>query len=217
MFLIPQNIDKPRFGIIFGDLIHNLRSALNYIVTALADASNVTIDQRHQFPIYIERKAYKGEVGTAKTPTAKGPLHGITHGLGLIEQLQSYHQKPDPRADPLWHLHRFSNADKHRNVAARATIPRDDIPLQIRYNGTLVDRRDVPEIIEWEFDKEFKVADLRFDPPIAHNLRTEGPLGVRVLFRTPPFRSEHGLGIDMAATMEMCVRVRLIVEQFETL
>jgi hypothetical protein len=216
VFLVPQNIRKPRLGVIFGDVVHNLRCALDYIVTELAEASNTPLTNKHQFPIYRDKKVYKTSVGTVSASISSGPLKGIKHGLGLIEQLQPYHLKPNPRQDPLWHIHRFSNADKHRQVAAMLPIPEPG-QVDIKFNGTLVEKDELERIDGWDPTREVKIARLRFDPPIARNLRTEGKIAMNVWFHTGPFRREPAHGIDLGVLRKTCDHVALVVEQFKTL
>jgi len=41
--LVPQKVDDPRLSAILGDIIHNLRCVLDYVVTALVDASGTPL------------------------------------------------------------------------------------------------------------------------------------------------------------------------------
>ena len=63
---IPQP-EEPRFGIIVGDIMHNLRSALDYIVTALVNQSRTRLTTSHQFPIYLDSTKFARTVGVART------------------------------------------------------------------------------------------------------------------------------------------------------
>lgn len=40
--LVPQHVEKPQLSAILGDVIHNFRCALDYVVTALVDATPIT-------------------------------------------------------------------------------------------------------------------------------------------------------------------------------
>lgn len=137
MSLVPESAARPYLSVAFGDVVHNLRCALDYIVTALADASGVPITTQHQFPIYASRQQYSQKVGTVREARQRGPLGGLVHGLALMEQLQPYRLEPEPRTDPLWHVHRFSNADKHREVAGFLGIPAGSV--QIAYEGIVAE------------------------------------------------------------------------------
>lgn len=217
MFLVPTNVSEPRFGVIFGDVVHNLRSALDYVVSALVEASGATLTTRHQFPIFIDAAKYQSEVGPVASPRPKGPLGGVVHGVGLIEQLQPYKRHPEPRADQLWAVHRFSNADKHRQTATRLPIPLEG-PLDITFDGTLVEKDETIEIPNWVPEEESEIARLRFDPPVVRNLRAIGRMSMAMLFVTGPFGPDPDpIAIEVASLRETCDYVGTVVEQFETL
>src|SRR4051812_13956001 len=57
-------IEEPLLAVITDDYVHNLRSALDYIVTGLVEASGADLHTRHQFPIYESKKLFRKEVGT---------------------------------------------------------------------------------------------------------------------------------------------------------
>jgi hypothetical protein len=117
VFFTSNSAPEHGLGVIVGDLVHNLRCALDYIIAELVSASGVILDTKHQFPIYACLNLYTKKVGTATPPDAKGPLHGITYGLQEIFDLQPFQRKPSPEADPLALVRRFSNADKHRIIS----------------------------------------------------------------------------------------------------
>ncbi len=121
--LVPQKIEEPRLSAILGEVIHNLRCVLDYVVTALVDASPTQLTTSHQFPIFTDAALYASKVGSKTEALSDGPLRGVTHGLAIVEGWQPYYTKPDPRTDPLWGIHRFSNADKHRQPAIFGLAP----------------------------------------------------------------------------------------------
>jgi hypothetical protein len=215
IFLVPNQTDKPRLGGVLGDFIHNLRCALDYIVTALVDANQATLTTRHQFPVYIDEAAYRAKVGTATTVVAKGNLGGIVDGLALIEQWQPYRLKPNPRADPLFVVQRFSNADKHREPVALLSIPVGSIEFD--YNGTIVEKDEFAELTNWRADQESEIGRIRFDPPIAENLRVKGSLTVAVTFMTPEFMAEPEFSIPFSALQGVCDHVTMVVNLFKTI
>ncbi len=152
VLLVPNETAKPRFGVIVGDVVHNLRCALDYVVTVLVDASNATLTTRHQFPIFREEARYLSGVGDPAATATKGPLCGVIHGAVLIRDFQPFRLQSDPRRDPLWHIYRFSNADKHREPAAFLAIPGGKI--DIRFNGIPAESQPVVEIPNWTPDQE---------------------------------------------------------------
>ena len=215
--LVPKPQD-PRFGVLAGDVVHELRSALNYVITALVDASEVELTTNHIYPIFIDRAIYADRVGSNVAAKDGGPLHKVIYGLGLIEQTQPYHREPDPRADPLWLVHRFDNADKHRQIAGLLSIPADRAGLTLHFKGHVVETQIIPSVeINWALDAEVVIHRMRFDPPVATDFRAEGPIKIIVGFTVPPFGNEpiHSVyreGLDAA-----CDYVETLLEQFATL
>lgn len=210
--IVPQEIAKPRLTIIFGDVIHNLRCALDYVVTALVDASQTQLTTSHQFPVFLNAADYATKVGTATNARSKGPLRGIIHGLTLIEKWQPYHTQPDPRTDPLWGIHRFSNADKHREPATFLAEPVG--ALEFDYKGTLVDLRGVPEITDWSPEQEYVIGHMRFDPPVARDIHAKGEMSLNVRFVTPPFGGDADLSITLSGLRCTSDHVAVMLDLF---
>ena len=216
VFLVPEP-QKPRFGIVVGDLVHNLRSALDYIVTALVDATKgITLASCHQFPVFIDRGRFVEKVGDpGNASLGKGCIKGIGQGFGLIEQMQPYHRKSDPRLDPLWLVYRFSNADKHREIAELANVPGGKI--DIRFNGIAVEVKEVNEVRNWTPKTHLLIREIRFDPPCAYNMRAVGPLNVGVSFYVPKWGAEPYCSVNFLTLSEMCEHVRMVVDAFKLL
>lgn len=105
-----------RLGLIIGDVIHNLRSALDHAVWQLVIASGEEPGRHNMFPI-LRNAAEFQDRGLRQ-------LRGVAPAaVAVIEQVQPYHT---PSADLtsedsfLWLLDELSNHDKHRvlNVTA---------------------------------------------------------------------------------------------------
>src|ERR1035438_3957568 len=203
--LVPNDTGKPRLSVVVGDLVHNLRCALDYIITALVDASGAKLTTRHQFPIFRTEAGYLDRVLKWKDC----PLQGIIHGVTLIRELQPLKLQPNPRADPLWHVHRFNNAGKHREPLAFLAIPRGS--FRIRFNGIPAEVEEVTEIKDRSPDTEYVVHRIRFDPPRAYNLRTEGSMQLEVIFTTPEFeaRVESYRAMCLTRSLARIARPRL--------
>ena len=52
LMLCAGEFHEPRLGVILGEAIHDLRSALDYIIVALAEKSGAPLTSGHQFPIF---------------------------------------------------------------------------------------------------------------------------------------------------------------------
>lgn len=99
-----------RIGVILGDCIHNLRSALDHLTCCLVEKNGGTITTTTQFPILNVRP-------TNKTGQLLGPNIGggvAPNVLTVIDLLQPYIRGNDAPRHPLSILRSLSNADKHR-------------------------------------------------------------------------------------------------------
>jgi hypothetical protein len=213
--LVPQKIEEPRLSAILGDVIHNLRCVLDYVVTALVDASGTPLTTSHQFPIFLDAARYASKVGTKTQALATGPLRSIVHGLALVEDWQPYHVKGDPRTDPLWGIHRFDNADKHRQPAVFGLVPLGS--FKIHFNGYKVEDDMLEEITDWKPGQEIPVGRIRFEPPGAENLRAEGNVSLNVVFITPPWLGDDDLTISLGALPGIIEHVSQLIDSFRLL
>ncbi len=57
-------VEEVTGAVTVGDLMHNLRCALDYIITALVAASDAELSQRHQFPIFLRAEDFHRKVLT---------------------------------------------------------------------------------------------------------------------------------------------------------
>jgi hypothetical protein len=112
---------------LIGDVLSNLRAALDHMAWSLAGAH---ADSRTEFPIFLDRDRFHG----AEVQGPRGKLHDMsTCAQRIIEQMQPYHGlNGQPEEEPLWLLHLFSIEDKHRalNLVAAGI----DIHLQVQTN-----------------------------------------------------------------------------------
>lgn len=103
--------------VIVGDVLHNLRSMLDYIVWQLTVANGHHPPQfplakgspwkRIQFPIFLDKSAFR----RMRSNPRADQLWGIGDpACKLIERLQPF----DNPEHPLWWLGELSNIDKHR-------------------------------------------------------------------------------------------------------
>jgi hypothetical protein len=99
----------PQLGTIVGDFFHNLRSALDAVVYALAVSTKPSLTERERrrigFPITLSPDAFNHSKIRFVPAAAQEQ----------IERVQPYHD-PYPAEDPLWLIQSFNNIDKHREV-----------------------------------------------------------------------------------------------------
>jgi hypothetical protein len=187
-----NHIKEPALTVIAGDYIHNLRSALDYLVTVLVDASEATLVTRHQFPIFTSADDYTSKVGTSTEANAKGPLQGITHGLELIESVQPY-KLNHPERHPLAHIQRFSNTDKHRQTLVLSErMEKPSLTVSFLNGPDPVEQWIMPE---WGLavDDDTKIAAFRFAEPFVTKTTVE-PGELQPLFGAPAFPPRYPLG-----------------------
>ena len=163
--IVPEKIEKPRLSVILGDVIHNLRSALDYVIPPLVEASGAKLSTRHEFPIFLDSGDYAAQVGTKLKASGKGPLRHIEHGLVTIADWQPYNCQGNPETDPLWGVHRFSNADKHRQLTAFGYVPMGELTLKTSTGARIVERDLIEEIDDWQPDAELPFGRVRYAPP----------------------------------------------------
>jgi hypothetical protein len=112
-----QEPPLPVWGAIIGEVVHNLRSAIDHLVWKLSDKHSGPAPphplprgspwSRIEFPIFPSARDFaKG---------APGKLWAIDPALvRRIRAVQPF-TGPKPRRSPLWLLHELSNIDKHRH------------------------------------------------------------------------------------------------------
>lgn len=106
------------FGLLFGDFVHNLRSALDHMVWDLVrlNLDSGDPDSKTEYPIYWDPDHY------ARKHEAPRKLRGVhPKALDTIEQAQPYHA-PKPKSSPLWALRMLDIADKHQTLLLTASV-----------------------------------------------------------------------------------------------
>lgn len=115
-----EPLDNPRWGLLVGDLIQNLRASLDHLVWQLVLLNGVEPTRANQFPICAERERYWEARG--RTPSVRDrTLAGVAeHHRARIDSVQPFMA---PRLDdyyPDYHvlmvLARLSNIDKHQLI-----------------------------------------------------------------------------------------------------
>ncbi len=102
----------PELGLLIGDCLHNMRSALDNLVYDLAIAHrgfplSKSIAKGSQFPIFKDRDQFMG--------IGMNQIRGVhPDARVIIESLQPYHRGEKFEYHRLWMLRELSNADKHR-------------------------------------------------------------------------------------------------------
>jgi hypothetical protein len=115
---VGQKKEPPlRLGAIFGDVMQNLRSSLDYVVNELVVLNGEEPTDRTAFPIIPEtpKKIFKNATEQQLEGVADDPKK-------LIEELQPYN-RTDAERDALIIVQEFSNRDKHRTITPLIAAP----------------------------------------------------------------------------------------------
>ena len=118
--VMPEKPD-PQIAIILGDVVHNIRSALDHLAVALAPPNR---KKSAGFP--IENFDFWAKDGRTYRRRDRGAIQSRTafrrrtrgmhrRAQAFIKALQPYRQ-PDPKDNSLYLINRFENADKHREL-----------------------------------------------------------------------------------------------------
>jgi hypothetical protein len=111
-----QPVPHNRWGSILGDVVHNMRSALDYIAWRLA-GSNLA-DRYIQFPLCETIDQWKGFQWRLQK---SAPIHA--DALAYIQSLQPY-TRPDPQRAFLWILQELDARDKHKLITLTQSLAR---------------------------------------------------------------------------------------------
>jgi len=217
VFFTSNSAPEHDLGVIVGDLVHNLRCALDYIIAKLVGASGATLEKKHQFPISTSLNHYTKWVGTAALPVAGGPLGGIKYGLQEIFALQPFHRKPSPEDDRLVFVQRFSNADKHRIISEVIPLLQPGSAI-VEHDGIVLEQSQSPNLPNLKPNIEYEIARMRFAKPYPTKVSLEGNVSVEIFFGTPAIGHHvKGEAIDVLILQEMCEHVAMIAYRFKKL
>ena len=207
-----------RLSVILGEYIHDLRSALDYTVTALVHASGATLTRRHQFPIHTDRSKFAKNVGTAAAPDDNGPLAHVRHGFDMIESYQPYNTKPCPGDSLLWLLQRLSNSDKHRAVVPYSPMPVSQ-QLTINSDGEVIDSWQPAGPQMWEPYGEVEILRLRFAEPYPTKIEPDSVVGISLMFIDAAFPPDHPdpIAFVVEDLHALGKQVAIIIADLETL
>jgi hypothetical protein len=121
-----------RFGVIAGEIVHDMRSALDHLASYLVELHGSKPTLTTAWPLEpsswgwarkVERRRRSWQIWRKK---GGGPLSGIprdSDAWALIKRSQPYIRSDQARDDPLWTLHQLWNADKHRALHAIPIYP----------------------------------------------------------------------------------------------
>lgn len=102
----------PEWSVLIGELLHNLRAVLDYLVYELVtlDTGREPSSTKIQFPIFESAEGFDSRRGQQM-------LDGLRpETREFIRSLQPF-ATGEGKESPLWHLSKLSNRDKHRAIS----------------------------------------------------------------------------------------------------
>lgn len=104
--------DWTKWGVLFGDMLHNLRSALDHLAWQLVRVNGHQPDSRTTFPIFYDQKEFlpKGRA----TRAMRGMSPEVQARIKGLQPFDPDGKEPEDKA--LWLLRELNNYDKHRIV-----------------------------------------------------------------------------------------------------
>ncbi|HSL04453.1 MAG TPA: hypothetical protein VK901_13070 [Nitrospiraceae bacterium] len=172
------DLSPPHWSAAIGDVLHNLRGALDHLVFALASTFSLhpltkEITEKSEFPIYGD---IRGEGVAAVEARYCGDMTRKLVGVPpaaktLIKSLQPYHAGHAYVTNPLWILHELSNIDKHRlllicSLSTRSVIlnSMDFTKFQLTGGNAIYNARLKPDAVVARFSGTGDPMDVQFDP-----------------------------------------------------
>lgn len=210
-----KDVTAYHLGVYVGDVIHNLRCALDYIVARLVVRSGEAL-KHQQFPIFDSRTTYFDKFGDPTAPKIKDhSLKGVQDGLVEIESLQPYHRQGDCHQDPLWRIHRFSNADKHREISTMCTIPKR---INLSLEPSPIETLDAADL-DWAPESRSKeIRRVRFSKPYPSQLHFNRKISTEICFVLAALSTEAVRpAIGTIDLRECCAKVESIIDLFAKL
>jgi hypothetical protein len=148
----PRSIEQEstRWAVIVGEVVHQLRSALDHLACQLVEANGGTVTKQTRFPILESAKDSEARI--------EGLLKGASiKAIRFIKALKPY----NGGNQHLFALHRLNLADKHRLLitvgAVRESVSDPASTQAIRYKDKGI--RLVPQRADGTFEVEFADTD----------------------------------------------------------
>lgn len=140
--LLKEPDEVLRWGVMLGDALHNVRSALDHLVWQLVLLNGQQPTRANQFPICDSEKEYLGDGGKRKGKQ-QACLQGVKpEHVKLIDERQPYLEPLElgKKLHPLSVLRDLSNEDKHQVI--HLTDIAVDFPDEAAIDALLIPNKD---------------------------------------------------------------------------
>jgi hypothetical protein len=176
-FEVLQPVPVVEWGVIAGDAVHCLRTALDQLTYELS----LDPDNECGFPICRTRKDWE-----TKSPAM---LWGVPQDLiAVFDKSQPYHRGDDAHAHPLAILNTLSNTDKHRTIPIVALVP-DEAEFEVVATQGIASHGKISVQSGRLLENDAVVAEIRFKPDnsgLQPQMHMNGNLGFRIAFGKGP-------------------------------
>jgi hypothetical protein len=117
----------PSLGVEIGEFLYNARATLDYTACELARYNGKEVDERVEYPIFLQREHFRNPTSGELTPAIRNRIGFLADSHREIIERQQPFQATDgsPSDDPLWLLYRLSNFDRHQFLHVVATVTRE--------------------------------------------------------------------------------------------
>jgi hypothetical protein len=120
-FVTAEQPPPDPISLLVGDCLHNLRSCLDVLAYALANAYTKPLPKEvadaSEFPI-VGDESKKGVAGSGPEMFRSSGLQKVAgwhpEAQAVVKGLQPYHRGKDFQSDPLWLIHDLDRVSKHR-------------------------------------------------------------------------------------------------------
>lgn len=220
IFKEPRPIPHVDLGLILGDVIHNMRSALDHLVAILVADTGHQVHTAHQFPIGNGPNDWQRSVVNPPR-NRRSQLEFVDPSyIAIIEEVQPY--QPTTGLPSLAVVRDLSNADKHRlihvvrrrltarpNVSAVHTIPYTITGIDYSDPGSSLEDGTEVARVRTHFDLvvDSSTSNVAFPPGSEMNMRVD--MAVTAVFG-PPGEEDTRIG-DLRNCLADC---RAILARF---
>jgi hypothetical protein len=201
-----------RLSIICGDVVHNLRSTLDHIVSEVVRESGHEPSRFNAFPLYLKPEDWESQVAMRKDPR-RSPLHRVDPNgepWAIIQDAQPY-KRQYPYSDLLAMLGSLSNRDKHSAIVIQTGMVRPEMfenAVTWSKDAVLIQKEAITRPLS--FTHQAVVMALEFAPDSPDpQVRVQGPIPL-----DPAFGDESRVA-NMYGLRMIQRRVRQVLLQVE--
>lgn len=195
-----------RFSVMGGEVVHDMRSALDHLAGYLVEASGARPTNHTAWPLQKNAAGWRRNVERRRRPwqlrrkKGGGPLKGIPVGSdawALVQSTQTRDGRNQARNEALWELNQLWNADKHRVLHATPIYTDPNSLLDaIKLPLEPVDRKVIVPA-DHPLKDGTKLALFRFDRLVPADMKVQAKLTLQVTLG-----DQKGNGVALRETIE---------------